>query len=210
MSWLQRLGRSPSREEAPDEEEERERAAGVVRRASPGLGALWEGVREGGDHAVLDLGPAAGDHLSLFSSFAGQVCFGDLLPDPPRGAALRSALKAIPTHGRLPYDVILLWNVLDRVTPEEQGAIVDRITEISAPSARLFAVVESSDVPTTRPLRFRLEDRTHVRQEPVGPPERAGVRLLPAEVERLLAPWEVVRAFTLRVGLREYVAVRGG
>lgn len=209
MSWLQRLGGSPGREEEPDPEEA-ERASGVVRRSSPGLAALWEGVKEGGDHAVLDLGPAAGDHLTLFSSFAGQVCFGDLLPEPPRGAALRSALAAIPTHGRLPYDVILLWNVLDRVTPEERRAIVRRVTEISARGARLYAVVESSDEPTTRPLRFKLLDRTHVRQEPVGPPERAGARLLPAEVERLLAPWEVVRAFTLRVGLREYVAVRGG
>lgn len=171
MDWLQRLGRAPGRDEKPEDEEE-DRDAGVVRRSSPGLAALFEGVEEGGDHAILDLGPAVGAHLSLFSSFAGQVCFGDLLPHPPRGRALEAALDAIPTHGRLPYDVVLLWNVLDRVTPEERAAIVRKVTDITAPGARLYAVAESSDEPTTRPLRFTLLDRTHVEQRPAGPRSR--------------------------------------
>jgi hypothetical protein len=32
--------------------------------------------------------------------------------------------------------------------------------------------------------------------------------MLPAQVERTLAPFKVVRAFTLKGGLREYMAVR--
>jgi hypothetical protein len=32
--------------------------------------------------------------------------------------------------------------------------------------------------------------------------------LLPAQVEKLLEPFDVVRAFTLRTGMREYMAVK--
>jgi hypothetical protein len=42
----------------------------------------------------------------------------------------------------------------------------------------------------------------------VGPPEAAQPALLPAPVERLLRPFTIMHAFTLRSGLREYVAVK--
>ena len=48
-----------------------------------------------------------------------------------------------------------------------------------------------------------------MRYEPAGAPRPARSPLLPAEVERLLAPFHVVRAFTLKGGLREYLGVRG-
>jgi hypothetical protein len=47
-----------------------------------------------------------------------------------------------------------------------------------------------------------------MRCEATGPARSTPPRLLPAQVERVLAPFKVVRAFTLKGGLREYVAVR--
>jgi hypothetical protein len=45
-------------------------------------------------------------------------------------------------------------------------------------------------------------------QQPLGDPVPAGPELLPAEVERLVRPFQVIHAFTLRPAYREYVAVR--
>ena len=206
MSWIQRIGPARGRETAREDPEEV--GGGALRRAAPGVAALFDGLRDDGGHVVLDLGPAAPTHLSLYRRFARQICFADVLPHPPRGRALTRALDELPLHPGQPYDVVLIWNILDRIGPEERRVLLDRLTEITASTARMYAVVEASDAATTRPLRFTLVDRSTVSQEPAGRTESAGHRLLPAEVERLVAPWEVVRAFTLRVGLREYVAVR--
>ena len=103
---------------------------------------------------------------------------------------------------------MLAWNLLDHLAPEERPPLVDRLTQLTAPGARLYVVVDGSREPNTRPLRFTLLDADRVCQQAVGPPHPAQPQLLPAEVERLLAPFRVVRAFTLRLGLREYLAIR--
>jgi hypothetical protein len=172
--------------------------------------ALFEGLSEDGRHVILDLGPAAGSHLRLYGRFAREVRFAGLLPRPPRGRALTEALAALPRRPDRPYDIVLAWNVLDLLSPEERELLIHEVAGLTASGARLYALVDASEEPTTRPFRFALEDLGHVRQEAAGPPESAPRKLLPAGVERLLAPFEVSRAFTLRSALREYVAVKRG
>ncbi len=208
MSWLERI--RPTRPEGFGSAEPATEARAPVERAAPGIAALFAGLGPGEGHSVLDLGPAAESHLRLYCGFARQIRFADLLPQPPRGAALGAVLRALPPHDRLPYDLVLGWNILDRLDPEERTLVIGRLAEITAPDARLYIVVDTSGAPTTQPLRFNLLDVDRVRQRAVGRPEPAHQQLLPAHVERLLAPFEVLHAFTLRTGLREYVAVRGG
>jgi len=88
--------------------------------------------------------------------------------------------------------------------------VIARLAEITAPDARLYIVVDASGESMTQPQRYTLLDVDRITQRAVGRPEPAQRQLLPAQVERLLAPFEVVHAFTLRLGLREYVAVKGG
>ena len=68
--------------------------------------------------------------------------------------------------------------------------------------------MDATDAGAAPPLRFTLMGVDQVRQAAAGPPERVQPRLLPAELEKVLTPFEVTRAFTLRGGLREYLAVR--
>lgn len=208
MSWLERI--RPTRPEATRPSEPVAEVRAPTERAAPGVAALFAGLGPGEGHSVLDLGPAAESHLRLYCGFARQIRFADLLPQPPRGAALRAALGALPPNDRLPYDLVLGWNLLDRLDPEERTLVVGRLAEITAADARLYIVVDASGASTTQPLRFNLLDVDRVSQRPVGRPVPAHRQLLPAQVERLLAPFEVVHAFTLRTGLREYVAVKGG
>ncbi len=208
MDWLGRLRRpsqaTPSAEEPPDT------ADPSVERAAPGISALFADLREDGSHAVLDLGGSAEAKLRLYSLFARRIRFADLLSNPPRGPEWAGAFQGLRPHPRQLYDLVLAWNLLDRLPREERPALIRRLAQITTPDARLYLLVDASGEPTTPPLRFTLLDLDTVRQEPAGPLAPAHPQLLPAEVGRLLAPFEVVRAFTLRMNLREYVAMKGG
>jgi hypothetical protein len=180
----------------------------ATERAAPGIAALFDGLSEDGSHAVLDLGPAVESHLRLFSGYARRIRFAGLLPMQRRDGEWKGALRSLTPHPQQPYDLVIAWDLLDRLSPEARPSLIRRLAEITGPEARLYMVADASEEPTAQPFRFALRDTDRVSQWPVGSPEPAPRRLLPAQVERLLMPFEVVHAFTLRSGLREYVAVK--
>ncbi|MBT8487877.1 MAG: class I SAM-dependent methyltransferase [Gemmatimonadetes bacterium] len=203
MSWLDRLGSSVPKTKAEEAEVDDGKE-----RSAPGLASLFAALRADGRHTVLDFGPAEGRRLRLLGRFARQVRFAALVPHPPRGTELTAALGGLePDPGRR-FDVVLVWDLFDRLDDGERNEVVERIVDVTAAGARLYAVVESSDAVSTRPIRTELLELDRVRDEPVGPPEPARPQLLPAQMERLLAPFEVVSGVSLRSGLREYVAWR--
>ena len=69
-------------------------------------------------------------------------------------------------------------------------------------------MTDTSERKALQPYRFTLLDVGRVRSEAIGPARPAQPPLLPAGVERMLAPFQVVSGFTLKVGVREYYAVR--
>jgi len=125
------------------------------------------------------------------------------------GDALRVALDGLPSNPEHPYDVVFAWDVLDRLEPPERKSLLQRLREITGPDARLYASVDTSGADSVQPVRWTLVSPDRISQEPVGAPEPAKPVLLPAQAERLLEPFKVTHAFSLRVGAREYVAVRG-
>ncbi len=180
-----------------------------VERASPGLAALFEKLKHDGRHSILDLAPAEGRHLRLFGGFARQVRFAGVVPRAGSDSWARE-LASLAPNPDLPYDVVLAWDVLDQFDESERGQLVERLADITAPEAVLYAVVDGSGSVTRRPLAFTMVDHGRVEQRAVGPPVAARASLLPAQVERALEPFEVVHAFSLRSGLREYVARKRG
>ncbi len=206
MDWLRSKRRSQD-DEANTEGPETGAPAPLVR-AAPGVSTLFDGLKPDGSHTLLDLGPASEQHFRLYSEFARRIRFADLVPSVRYGAGWEAADRALPPEPRHAYDLVLAWNFLDRLMPEERPWLVERLAAITAAGARLYTVVEATRDPLTRPLRFTLLDIGRVSQEVAGPAEPAGREILPAEVERLLRPFEVVHAYTLRQGLREYVAVK--
>jgi hypothetical protein len=179
-----------------------------VERPAPGIAAVFAGLREDGSHGVLDLGPASEGSFRLYSRFARRIRFADLLEAPLRGETWTEALRVLPEEVEGPFDLVLAWNLLDRVPPELRSPVVGRLAQVTAPGARLYVLVDGSREPLAHPLRFILTGTDRVCQQSLGDPYPAGHQLLPAEVKRLLAPFEVIHAFTLRDGHREYVSVR--
>jgi hypothetical protein len=205
VAFLRRFGGPPP---APAPAPPEEAVPWSVERATPGIAALLEGVSEDQTHAVLDLGPASHTSLGVYSRFAGRVRFADILDEVAVGPGSTAALGQIPAQPERPYDLLFAWDLLDRLFPEDRPRMMERLTEISATDAKLHVIVDSSDRPASDPLRFALVETDRLRYEPTGPARPVKRRLLPAEVEQLLQPFRVVRAFTLKGGFREYVASR--
>jgi hypothetical protein len=176
--------------------------------AAPGVAAVLEGVSEDRAHAVLDLGPATDQSLRVYGRFARWIRFADLLGEAwwPQAEGSAAGLQ-LPQLDR-PYDLVFAWDILDRLFPEDRPQLVRWLAEITAPGAHVHVVVRASEDAIAYPLRFTLVDVGHIRYETTGKARLPLYRLLPAEVAKVLAPLQVVRAFTLRNALREYVAVR--
>jgi hypothetical protein len=159
---------------------------------------------------VLDLGPARGRHLQVLAPFGRQVRFAGLVPRSLVGEEWASALRALPPNDASPYDVVLGWDFLIWLDPDERAAAAARLAEITAPGARIHLIVDATGAATAQPLEYTLVGTGRLAEKAMGPPQRVSHPLLPAQMERALAPLEVVRAFVLRTGAREFVAKKRG
>jgi hypothetical protein len=206
VDWLRRIGHpepphAPAAEPVPD----------PVEGAAPGVAALLKGVSEDRSHAVLDIGLAAESSLRVYSRFARWVRFADLLGDAgwPRARGPDAGPMDTPlARPERPYDLVFAWDILDRLFPQHRPRLVEWLADAIDPDASLHMVMRASEDVAMRPLRFTLLDVDRIRYQPMGTAQLPPSRLLPADVARLLAPFRIVHAFTLRIGLREYVAVR--
>lgn len=208
MRWFLGRGRTGARGAKAAGEPEEETSPPLVERSAPGIASLFSGLADGGSHGVLDLGPASESSFRLYSRFARRIRFADLLEAPLRGETWTEAMRVLPDSTEGPFDLVLAWNLLDRVPPELRLPVVGHLAKLTIPGARLYVLVDGSREPLAHPLRFTLPGTDRVCQQSLGEPHPAGKQLLPAEVKRLLQPFEVIHAFTLRDGHREYVAVR--
>jgi hypothetical protein len=179
-----------------------------VERSAPGIAALFADLSGDGSHSVLDLGSASEANFELYRRFARRIRFADLLGFPTRQEPWPSALGSLPPASDQPYDLVLVWNLLDLVPRPARSQLMERLTQLTTSGARLYLLVDASGAATTPPLRFTIRGMDRVVQQPLGDPVPAGPELLPAEVERLVRPFQVIQAFTLRPAYREYVAER--
>lgn len=207
MGWLTRIRGEAEGETRAVEDTEGAAAPSVVERASPGLSALFGLMKADGGHSILDLGEGNNRQMEALAPYARLIRFIGLVPGTGDAASAADP-SVLPEHPQYPYDVVLAWGVLDRLGPETRQALLRRLTAITAPEARMYATVAGGAM--IQPVRSTLLGVGRVEEEPVGEPRPTGPQLLPAQVEKLLSPWKVSQAFSLRVGMREYVAKKGG
>lgn len=203
MGWLKRFARPgppAPRDDGPP-------SATFVESAVPGAAWIFARTREDRTHSVLDLGTASEPDLRLYGRYAQRVRFADLFAGGTRGTTL-AALDTVPTQPEQPYDIIFAWNIWDWLSEHEGSRVVDRLTAITAPDARLHLVLEPAPEATIAPLEFTFLSEGRVRYRRPAHPPLPRRPLLPADVERRLEPFRIVRALTLKTGLREYVATR--
>lgn len=172
---------------------------------------MLAGVPEDGSHAVLDLGPATEPSLRVYSRYARRIRFADVVGDekwPHSEVSPVERLRSLPAQPEHPYDLVFAWDVLDRLFPQDYPCLVERLVELTAPHARLHVVVRAPEESSIWPLRFALLGTDRIRYQPTGTLRYPRTGVLPADVAHVLAPFRIVRGFTLKGSLREYVAVR--
>ena len=131
MSWLERLRQRPSSHSTAEEHVGATQAP--VEWISPGLSALFEALSGDRGYSILDLADHAGNsHLEVLGQFSRQIRFAGLTPSPPHGDAFASALLELPP-GPCAYDVVLAWDVMDRLGPHERERLMDCLVEVTAP-----------------------------------------------------------------------------
>ena len=146
----------------------------------------------------------------MLAPFGRRVRFAGLVPRSLVGESWVSALRALPPNDSAPYDVVLGWDLLIWLDPDERAEATARLAEITAPTARFHLIVDGTGATTAQPLEYTLVGTGRVAEQALGPPQRVPHPLLPAQVERALSPLAVVRAFVLRTGARELVAKKRG
>lgn len=209
MSWLRKIvdsGRDDELEEPAPESSLPEPVEG----AAPGLEALFSRMVGPADRSILDLGAASPSSLEVLRRFARKIRFADLRATTSTRGGWESVLEPLPHRSGHPYDVILAWDQLDHLLPEEHERFVRILEELSAEGALLHLVGRGTQGGRTHPYRFTLLDVARIRYEPVGPSRPAHAPILPAEMERLLRSFRVIQGFTLKGGFREYLAKRSG
>lgn len=208
MGWLNRFRRIRPNDQDP--EESPDPGPTCEERRAPGIEALFDGASEDGSHALLDLGPAAEGNFRYYRRFAHQIRFADFTTHLAQGLTLNHALRALGPPRDRGFDLVLMWNILDLLPSEEQARLLSRVNDLTDESARVYAAVDPSVEARSQPLRFEILGPDRVRQHPLASSRPITSPLLPADVVRLLAPFEILHAFTLRTGVREYVGVKGG
>lgn len=181
---------------------------GPVERVSAGLGAFFEGVPADRSRAILDLGGADGVSLEVYGRYARWTRFADVLVAAGAPGGGEDAIAEIPENPQRPYDLVLGWDVLDRLPPEARAPLVRRIADVAGGDARLFLLLASPDATMYELLRWTVRSPERLRFEPDGGFRPPHPPVAPADVKPLLAPFKVRHAVTTRAGFREYVAFR--
>ncbi len=181
---------------------------------SHGLNALLDFMRGTGTSSILDLGQASGLNVQFWSQYPCRLyvedfyrCYRDahaaqtecaetvILPDP------------LPLSADTIFDIILAWDLLNYLSPEEIDALIARLRPHCQPGTFLFALVSGQSEIPAEPNIFRIIDRERMVYEPRTKKTRPSPRYHPKDLARLLAPFEVSSSFLLRNGIQEYVFV---
>ena len=112
-----------------------------------------------------------------------------------------------PEH-RGTMDLVLLWDYLNYLTPDQGAALIEAVAPLCRPEAGCLAMVYTSETMSASPVRYRVADRSHLTAERLSTEESGSPQMTPVVVERVLSGFTIEHAFVLRNGVREYVAVR--
>jgi hypothetical protein len=181
---------------------------------APGVAWLFGDIDEEPRHSVLDLGAGSPSSLAVYSRFARRIRFADLggqLHGPNGWRTVDAVLTSLPEQPDHPYDLVFVWDALDRLLREYRAPLVARLAAITSPSAKLHAITRSVDSGGGGgglPHGFALLDTGRMTYDVSAQTVPATPRIMPAQMAQLLVPFRVVHGFTLKGELREYVAHR--
>lgn len=187
-----------------------------VERHTLALPYLFEALGRGGNHRVLDLGPAAGSNLETFAQLGCRLHVADLY----RGLAANGTAQGedsgrfreafaqlLPPAGGEPFDAVLAWDVLDYLGQRQRAVLMELLLPLCRPGALFFCMVSIRPMIPARPLSYRILAPDRLLATGDEEALRQGPKLHQPDILRSMPRFRVLKSFLLRHGVQEYLLV---
>ena len=168
-------------------------------------------------YQVLDLGRAHGPNVEFFSQFSCTFWVADLYralqsytlaPAEDEGARLAEVFEELlPYPEDTRFDLILAWDLLNYLRPEQIEAMSHRLASFSKIGTTIFAMIAIHQSIPARPCGFKIVDAANFDYDSVSDRSRPSPRHKEPDLCRWIPGFEVENTILLRNGLQEYVFV---
>lgn len=194
------------------------RASGVetLTRTSRGLEEFFKYIRGQSGLTILDFGGATQQNVSFITNLGHRLYSENFLQVLKESFAPDSSDQANPAriedflHQALDYpentfDGVLIWDVLEYLSPPLLAAVVERLHKIVRPQSYMLAFFHSDDKQEAVPhYTFRIQDVNQLQVDQHG--SRHPVQLFNnRSLEKLFGRFESVKFFLTRERLREVI-----
>jgi len=188
----------------------------VITRPSRGLQEFFSQIRDQSGLTILDLGGASQDNVSFITNLGHRLysedfvqllneVFGDDIAAQANPGQMDYFLRQALDYPEQHFDGVLVWDVLEYLTPALLAAVVERLLRIVRPNSYMLAFFHSDDKLESVPfLAFRIQDVGALQVGQSG--SRKPVQLFNnRNLERMFGKAQSAKFFLTRDRLREVV-----
>jgi len=191
--------------------------AAVSTRPSRGLDQFFGYIRGQSGLTILDLGGATQQNVNFITNLGHRLYSDNFLQilnetfgpedtvDQSNPGQMDYFLRQSLDYPEGQFDGVLLWDVLEYLTPALLAVVVERLHTIVRPSSYMLAFFHSDDKLEAVPLyTFRIQDvnSLHVSQQGIRRPAQLFNN---RSLERLFGRFESVKFFLAKDRLREVI-----
>jgi len=163
---------------------------------------------------VLDLGPAVGANVEFLAQFQCRLHIADLYhslrerfertsTDTTSPATRLTA--ELPPVDHEPFDLILAWDLLNYLDPEEIRVIGEHLARICHRDGVVFLMISTARQIPNLPCRYSIVGDGMLRYDCKSASQRSAPGYKEPDLERLLPAFEVETSYLLRNGYQEYL-----
>jgi hypothetical protein len=188
----------------------------VSTRQSRGLEEFFGKIRDQSGLTILDLGGASQENVSFITNLGHRLysenflkvldeTFGDDPVEQSNPGRIEYFLSQALDYPEGQFDGVLLWDVLEYLTPALLAAVVDRLETIVHPRSYMLAFFQSDDKQDAVPVfTFRIQELSGLQVAQHGM-RRPAQLFNNRSLEKLFGRFESVKFFLTRDRLREVI-----
>jgi len=187
-----------------------------VTRSSRGLEEFFKYIRGQSGLSILDFGGATQQNVSFITNLGHRLSsenflqalkesFGNDVNAQSNPACIEEFLGQALHYPEHRFDAVLIWDVLEYLSPPLLAAVVDRLHKIVRPQSYMLAFFHSDDKQEAVPYyTFRIQNLNLLQVEQRD--TRHPVQLFNnRSLEKLFSRFESVKFFLTRERLREVI-----
>jgi 2-polyprenyl-3-methyl-5-hydroxy-6-metoxy-1,4-benzoquinol methylase len=189
----------------------------VLDRPSRGLEEFFKYIRDTSGLTILDLGVATQQNVTFITNLGHRLYAADFLQilndtfglddtvDQSNPGQIEYFLKQALDFPEGHFDAVLIWDVLEYLTPALLAAVVERLHQIVRPKSYMLAFFHADDKLEAVPFyTFRIQELNtlHVLQQGHRRPTQLFNN---RSLEKLFGKFESVKFFLTRERLREVI-----